>query len=75
MDAVAEVYIPDAPGAVHHLGAAGATRARVAGKILLADVGLRFDDHPGIGALRVETPHQMFAEQPARECNRFFLPE
>jgi MFS family permease len=47
----------------------------VAREILFAIIGLGLDDHSRILAAVGKTTDEMLAEQPACECNRFFLPE
>lgn len=44
-------------------------------EIVLPVVGFGFGDHPRVDLPAWQAPHQMLPEQPARECNRFFLLE
>jgi hypothetical protein len=75
VNAVTEIHIPDPAGAIEHLGAAGAPSPGVAREIAFAVVGFRLDDHARIDATVGEAAHEMLAEQPARERNRFFCLE
>jgi len=71
VDAVTEIHIPHAAGAVEHIGAGGATGTRVARLVALAVVGLRLDDHAGLDAAIGQSPDEVLSEQPPGQRNRF----
>jgi hypothetical protein len=73
VNAVAKIDIPDAAACIERFGALRAPGARVAGAVMFAVVGFGLDDHPRVDPAIVEAAHEVLAQQPARERNRFFL--